>query len=158
MKSLFLTLICGLGIHAMALPSLESCVKNYALDQVQEYNLPNDYLFSANQKDLDDVLNVIDRMGYSKAYVAKAHRVAKDAHAVGVVINYQDEIHLIYVAANIVDNECEVSEIADINIVDVSYNNSLTEKDADKFFLNKPVRDVPEDIYNELISYLKEQN
>lgn len=160
MKQLFI--LCALGlfnIPALALPSLESCVANYAKDSVEEYNLPNDYLFSTERKDLDAVLYVISKIGYSKKVLDKAHRIAKTAEGTGVILNYQDEVHLIYVAASIVDGECAVATVADVNTADISYAKGLTEKDADKFFLSKPIDQIPNiDVYNEIVEFLKENN
>lgn len=123
-------------------PTPAQCMQRFAQDYVPEYNAPNDYIVSTDRAAVSGVLDVIKSSGYASWVVAAASaKLTKYVDAVGVVVNYGDEAHLIFTSVNIEGGKCQVVEVADINTVDIEKNPDQTL--FSKYFLNLPKNEIP---------------
>ncbi|MNK98477.1 hypothetical protein D3C87_1188400 [compost metagenome] len=116
--------------------ALEKCVAAYALTAVEEYNLPNEVVISESQAAKDSSYDVISRMLIPK-YGEQALRAFAGAQAVGLIIQYADEVELIYVGVKIENGQCQIHLGASLNTADMTGEDTLLKPDeASKFFLN----------------------
>lgn len=154
MKYVIALLVVVSGSLAFAdTKALEKCVADYALNSVDEHNSPNESVISESQAAKDSTFEVMTRMARPK-YVEEARIAIKDAQAIGLIIQYGDEIELIYVGVNIVGGQCQVTLGHSLNTADMT--NEYTKyhpEDASKFFLNYSKQEMAqrlpdfEDIY-----------
>lgn len=123
-------------------PTPEKCLSAFARNYVPEANNPNDSILSTDKKDMLGALDVIASAD-ARSWVSEfAKSNLKYADAVGVVFNYQDEIHMIYASIEINGGKCQVKELTDINTVDVEENKDKTL--LEKYFLSVPQTKLPE--------------
>lgn len=127
---------------AFATETYESCLTDYALNAVEEFNLPNESLVATTEAAKEMTLEVL-RRGGSEMKAEKAGKFLKNSQAVGVILQYGDEVQLIYVALNIKDDQCLVREVGGLNTVDMTGEaTGLTATDAAKFFLGNTKQDL----------------
>jgi len=116
--------------------ALEKCLGAYALTAVEEYNSENESVVSESQAAKDSAYAVMTRM-MKPQYAEKALKAFADAQAIGLIIQYSDEIELIYVGVNVVNGQCRVHYAQSLNTADMTGEyTGLKPADASKFFLN----------------------
>jgi hypothetical protein len=139
--------------------ALEKCVADYALNSVDEHNSPNESVISESQAAKDSTFEVMSRMLKPK-YAQEARLAFADAQAIGLIIQYGDEIEFIYVGVNIVDGQCQVNYGQALNTVDMSEESTkLKLVDAPKFFLNYSKQDMVQRLgesFEEIYSIVEE--
>lgn len=99
--------------------ALQKCTEKYARDKVEEYNLPNEALISTSAEARKEIINVI-HLSFNPTYAAKAEHVLNKAQAVGLVIQYSDEIQFIYVGVSVDNGQCKVVPAAELNTANIS--------------------------------------
>ena len=118
-------------------PTPEQCLALFAENYIPEYNMPNDYILSTDQKAVSGALDVIKSNGFSDWVIGFADaNLHKYTQAVGIVFNYMDEIHMIVTSINVEAGKCQVKEVIDINTVDIEKNSDRTL--LKKYFLGLP--------------------
>lgn len=142
-------------------PTPEECLAKFAQDYVPEYNMPNDYIISTNQKAVSGALDVIKSNGFSDWVDGFADaNLDKYTQAVGVVFNYMDEIHMIITSINVEAGKCQVKEVIDINTVDIQKTSDRSL--LHKYFLGLSKKEITarglEDIFNDVKAYLSGAN
>jgi len=130
MKKLIIALITltTTASFASTPQELQKCAQAYALTALEEYNLPNEAVIATSPEAKQAALKVLDLADHS----------ALDPYeAVGLVIQYGDEVQLYYVGVNLRQGQCQIRQIGDLNTVDISAEASgLKPEEASVFFLN----------------------
>lgn len=163
-KTLILTLLATSNFAYAAEandPTPEQCLALFAENYVPEYNSPNDFIISTDQKAISGALDVIKSNDYADWVNGFADaNLNKYTQAVGVVFNYMDEIHLIVTSINVEAGKCQVKEVIDINTADIQKNADKTL--LKKYFLGLSPEQVIsrglEDIYNDVKASLEGAN
>jgi hypothetical protein len=121
---------------------LQKCAQGYALTAVEEYNLPNEAVVSIQPEAKEATLKGLQHT-LAQKYVDQAIALFPKYEALGLIIQYSDEVQLIYVGINLVHGQCQVRAIADTNTVDLNGSDiGLKPEDAPLFFLNYTKSDL----------------
>ncbi len=160
MKKIFilLSLVTAFSEAQSATPTPEQCLRSFAKNYVPEYNSHNDYILSKSKKDMDGLIDVLISQTTTDWIVKFSKSNLSTADAVGLVFNYDDEVHLIYTSINVVNDKCQVKELADINTVDIAYDTvkgSNVEDLLPKYFLGKTKKELPGHAKNWLYDEVK---
>lgn len=115
---------------------LQKCVADFALNHVEESNSPNESVISTLTPAKVSAYNAIKHL-QNASIAAKAKNILAQADAVGLILQYEDEVQFIYVGASIKNGQCQIQIAGQLSIADITGTNTgLKPQDASLFFLN----------------------
>lgn len=116
---------------------LSDCLKDYAQNQVEEYNLPNESLISSSPAAVNGTIKALSST-WNRVNIKKSSEVLKQAQAVGLVIQYSDEVQLMYFGVSEKNGQCQVQMVGEISTADIEGSNmNMKPNDAPLLFLGK---------------------